>query len=107
MPPDESLVMKYNPSDARIAEVRGQYETLLATLPDLIAAEELEPINAALKEIVPLRTELEKTRVQLKADSLAFGRKVDAEAARLKTQILAFERPIQEAKDKIDRKSVV
>lgn len=105
MPDDDKtappLVMRYNPSDARIAEVRGQHEALLARLPDLILAEDIDPINEALKVIVPLRTELERTRVNLKAESLEFGRKVDAEAARLKRDILAFETPIQEAKAKI------
>lgn len=102
--PANSLVMKYNPSDARIAEVRSKYEEVLAALPVLVAAEDAEPITSALKEIVPLRTELEKTRVALKAESLAFGRRVDGEAQRLRGLILAFEKPLQDAKAEIEAK---
>lgn len=122
-PDPNNLVLKYSPDEAKIAEVRAEHEPLLATIRTAIGAggkcptcgrdmrngdfcgecleaamPDVEPLNAGLKTIVPLRTELEKGRVALKADALRFGRKVDAEAGRLNNLILDFERPIQGAK---------
>lgn len=105
MSPDpDSLVMKYSPSDARIAEVRAEHAALIDSLPALVEAEDLTPIQSALRTIVPMRTEVEKVRVNLKAEALAYGRRVDAEAKRLTGLILAFETPIREAKDAIEAK---
>jgi hypothetical protein len=49
----------------------------------------------AVQLCVKLRNEIEKKRVELKADSLAWGRKVDAEAKRLKEKLLEIEEPLK------------
>lgn len=97
----ESNVVKYNPSDARILEVKQEFAELLVKLPELVEKEDEAPLKAALKTIVPLRTELEKCRQSLKEEALRHGQKIDAEARRLKGLILEFETPINKALDDI------
>lgn len=94
-------VVKYNPSDARIAEVKAEFAETLKNLPALIEAEDETTLKTALKTIVPLRTELERCRQALKEEALRHGQKIDAEARRLKAQILEFETPIQDGLEKI------
>lgn len=102
LPALSPAIVKYDPSEARIAEVATELAPTINQLPALIAAGDVGPIKAALKNVVPMRTEIEKLRVGFKADALAYGRKVDAEAKRLTGLVLVIETPLQAAKEAIE-----
>lgn len=89
----------YSPSDAAIAEIRDQVRN---AIPDPVAAvatkEGYNEVKTALAMVVRLRTQIEDRRKALKADSLEYGRKIDAEARRLTTLVADIEVPLREAK---------
>ena len=59
-------------------------------------------LSAAISEVRTVRTDVEKKRVELKADALEFGKKVDSEAKRITALLVAIENPLKEQKEKID-----
>ncbi len=97
-----SAPVVYNPSEARIAEVRGEVSAVIGELAHLVQQEDAGPIKKALKIVVPLRTELEEWRVQLKAPHLEAGKNIDNEAKRLKAVVWEFEGPLQSALAEIE-----
>jgi len=93
-------VVEYGVTDAALAQLKEKFEEV----PDASTKEGYELIKAGLKEISPLRIGIEKKRVKLKAESLAWGKKVDAEAKRITSEITALEDPYKEAKKLQDDK---
>jgi len=91
-------LIKYSVTDAKLAELREKYKHV----PNAETEVGYSLIKAALSELVPLRTGVDKKRKELKADSLEWGRKVDAEAKRITEALEAIERPLREAKDWVD-----
>ena len=93
-------IVSYSVSDAAIAELR---EKLTGLSPE--TREGYEQVKTGIGACRKLRVEIEETRVELKAEALEWGRKVDAEAARLKTQILEIENPLKAAKTEVDERA--
>lgn len=90
-------IVSYGITDSDVAELATKYAGLKADTPDGYKA-----VSAALKEVVSTRTTVENARKELKAQSLEWGRKVDAEAKRLTASILVIEGPLRAAKDSVD-----
>lgn len=97
----DGIVARYNVTDARIAELKTNYSGLKIRDPkDKTGYNE---VAAARSELVKFRTSVEATRKELKADSLEYGRKVDAEAKRITSALLSIEEPLSEEKARIDQ----
>lgn len=82
----------YDVTDAAIAELKQELSGLT----------EYNAVSKGIAKVRTLRTRIEATRKQLKADSLAWGRKVDAEAKRITEQLEAIEEPLKLLKAAID-----
>lgn len=96
--PITSAVEIYNPIAAGIALMLARHGHILTSPPvikDDPAA--LATTKAGRQELVKFRTTLEKARKAEKAESLAYGRLVDSEAARIQ----AFADPLELAYDKM------
>lgn len=90
-------VVEYDVSDAAIAQLKQQYGGLTAETPA-----KYEEVRKAIAETRTLRVKVEKTRKELKADALEYGRKVDAEAKRITALLLEVEDPLKAEKQKVD-----
>jgi hypothetical protein len=77
----ETELTKYNITDAAIAKLKDDY--LKLTVAGINDKEGCKKVHDARMDIVKRRTSIEKKRVELKADSLEYGRRVDAEAKRI------------------------
>jgi len=97
---EAAQVVSYSVSDAAIAELR---EALTGLSPE--TREGYEQVKQGIGACRKLRGEIEETRVALKAEALEWGRKVDAEAARLKSQIVEIENPLKAAKTEVDERA--
>lgn len=95
---DNSPLITYSITDAKLAELRQKY----AEVPDATTPEGYALVKAGLSELVPLRTGVDKKRKELKAESLEWGRKVDAEAKRITEVLEAIETPLRSAKEAVD-----
>jgi dsDNA-specific endonuclease/ATPase MutS2 len=87
----------YDVTDDAIALKRGQYAVLKAD-----TKEGYEQVRLAIADCRETRSAIEKRRKELKADSLEYGRKVDAVAKHLTEQIEAIEGPLKAQKAAID-----
>ena len=76
-------------TDAMIAQVRGEYLQLTVASPQ--DQDGYKSAEVALKKVVRMRTSVEKTRKELKADSVRYGKAVDAEAKRIREAIEPIE----------------
>lgn len=94
--PITSEVEIYNPIAAGIALMLEKHGHVLTT-PPVVAndAKAMTLAKAGRTELVKFRTTLEKARKEEKAESLAYGRLVDSEAARIQ----AFATPLEVAYD--------
>jgi len=90
-------LVKFSVTDAEIAKLRDQFTGLTCETP-----ERYEMVRVAIAEVRALRVAVERRRVELKADALAFGRNVDAEAKRITSLLEAIETPLKEQKQLID-----
>lgn len=88
---DGKVLVKYGRTEAALAELKARYTG--ATY-DLRTVAGDKAARAARMELVSTRAALEKRRKELKAPALEFGRQVDAEAERIKGELLALEGPI-------------
>lgn len=79
-------LVKYNVTDAAIEAMSHDYRQIIVAGPD--DEEGAKRAHQARMVVKNKRVEVEKTRVELKADALAYGRAVDAEAKRI-TALLA------------------
>lgn len=87
------LPIQYNFADDAIAALKERCMSLrIVSLDDATGRDE---VKAALKEVKRYRIDIEKKRKELKEDSLAWGRKVDAEAKRLTMLIEPIERHLE------------
>jgi hypothetical protein len=91
-------LVSYGETEKKLAQIRELYKEV----PDCTTKEGYEVARSGIRELVSLRTGLEKDRVLKKADALAYGRRVDDEAGRVKDEILALELPLKAAKKAID-----
>lgn len=81
---------KFNVADAVISDMKTQFTAL--KIDGIKDTKGYKAVHAALMTVKGKRVEVEKKRKELKADSLAFGRAVDAEAKR----ITALLKPIED-----------
>jgi len=91
-------VINYDPTEAVIAELKTKY----ATITPIDEDGGLEAHKVALREMTGIRTSVEKRRKELKENSLAYGKKVDARAKEITNQLREIEDPIREAKKEFD-----
>lgn len=90
-------VVEYSVSDAAIEKLRERYSGLTIANPA-----DYERVRVAIADVRDIRVQVEKTRVELKADALAYGRKVDAEAKRITALLLEIEETLKLEKQKVD-----
>lgn len=86
-------VIVYSVTDAAIAKLEERYKGLT------IAADGFDTVKSAVKELTRLRSKLETERKAKKEDALEFGRKLDAEAKRVRGLIESIETPLRTAVD--------
>lgn len=90
-------LVEFNVTDNAIAELKENLGGLVATDTD-----SYKLVRAGLKELRERRVAVETTRKALKADALAFGRKVDGEAKRITAALVEIETPLKAERDKWD-----
>jgi hypothetical protein len=96
--PTKTEVALFSVSDNAIAEIAEEARKIGP-------ADDRGGYLATIKMIAKtrgLRGDIEKRRVTLKADALAWGRKVDGEAGRLTKQLLEIEEPLKQKKAAVD-----
>lgn len=93
----DEAIAELSSREATITQLRERYA---GASPD--TKEGYELVRVGIGELRTLRGDIEKRRVELKADALAWGRRVDSEAKRLTQAILAVEEPLKAAKQLID-----
>lgn len=98
----------YSVTDAAIAEMSAQYMGIMVAGPD--DAENFKIAHLARMVVKGKRVEVEKCRKALKVDALAYGRKIDTEANRIKAllepiedHLCAQERVVTDEKARIQR----
>lgn len=101
MTQDATALVTYSVSTEWIAAARERYLPLTADTP-----KGYEEVRLAIGQVREKRTEIEKRRVELKADALKFGRFVDSEAKRYTDLLLEIEEPLKEKKAAIDNEAV-
>ena len=89
--------VSYEITDEQIEATRQKYAALEATTPA-----GYEEVRQAIAFVRGTRTSIEKRRVELKADALAFGRLVDSEAKRWTSLIESIEQPLLAKKQAVD-----
>jgi colicin import membrane protein len=92
-----TALVQYDVDEATLAATREKCATLSADTP-----KGYEEVRVAIGALRTTRVGIEKKRVELKADALAFGRLVDSEAKRLTALVSAIEDPLIEKKKAID-----
>ena len=92
-----TVLVKYDVTDAEITKLRVGYKDLQCDGP---AGYEL--VRQAIAHMRKLRGQIEKRRVTLKADALAYGRRVDSEAKRITTHLRDIEEPLKARKQLVD-----
>lgn len=88
-PPRRAELAKFSLSDAAIAKLQADYGGLTVAGPTDAAGQ--KACHAGRMVVRGYRTSIEKTRKDLKADALAYGREVDGEAKRLSAPLEAIE----------------
>ena len=81
-------IVKYSRTEAALADLRTRYEGKRF---DMSTAEGDAAARAGHRELVKLRTGLEKKRKEFKAPALAFGKLIDSEAERIAAVIQPLE----------------
>ena len=101
-------MVKYDISEAAIAEMSKKYMGLVVKDPD--DAEGFKAAHNARIIVKGKRVEVEKKRVELKADALKYGRAVDSEAKRItallqpiEDHLIAQEKVVTDEKERIER----
>ena len=95
----ETGVVKYDITDAAIAEMESIYMEL--TITDLDDKEQFDAVHSARMTVKGKRVEVEKRRKELKADALAYGKVVDAEAKRITGKLEPIEGHLEREEEKV------
>lgn len=90
-------VIEYGVTEIDIAAAREKYAALTAD-----TAKGYEDVRVAIAELRGTRSKIETRRVELKADALEFGRKVDAAAKTLTSLVVEIEEPLKAKKAVVD-----
>jgi hypothetical protein len=97
--PTQAL-QRFNPFEAELKQAAADYASLaIAGIDD---SSGYDAVRNAIARFTGLRTGIEKTRVEIKAPALEFGRKVDKEAKRLTDLISGAESALRKEKARID-----
>ena len=94
---DSTSLVTYSITEAEIAKTREACAGLTCDTPS-----GYEAVRVAIGNLRSTRTAIEKRRVELKADALAYGRLVDTEAKRFTGLILEIEEPLKAKKQVVD-----
>ena len=93
----EALIVRYDVTDAAIAELAEANKDADASTPDGYRG-----VVQGIASTRALRVSVEATRKDLKKDALAYGRRVDGEAKRITAALLEIEQPLKELKAGVD-----
>lgn len=96
----EYAVAEISQADAKIRLIHDEYMSIVVTGEDDEA--NYKRASEALKRVVRLRTQTEKTRQDLKRDALRYGKAVDGEANRIKGLIKPIEDHLSSQKSIVD-----
>jgi phage-related minor tail protein len=106
IPEVETQLKRFSPTDSAIAVMSEQYLPL--TIAGVDDSRGFKLVHAARMDVRAKRVQVEKVRVELKADALAYGRSVDAEAKRItallepiEAHLNEEEKAYEDAKEKI------
>jgi len=107
----ETQVVKYDVTDAAIAEMKEMYMGLVIT--DINDQEQYDVVHKAHMTVKGKRIEVDKKRKELKADALEWSRKVQDEANRIfaliepiESHLKAEKQKVQDEKDRIEKERV-
>ena len=102
----EKQVVEYSITNAALAEMKEMYMPLVIT--DLEDKEQFDAVHSARMVVRGKRIEVEKKRVELKADALAWGKKVQSEANRIFALIEPIESHLmsEEKKAEIEKQRI-
>jgi len=89
---EESRVIRFDVTDTAIARLKVE----------LTGLTDYKAVTSGIAVVRDLRVSVEATRKALKEDSLAWGRKVDAEAKRITDALKAIEEPLKLIKQQAD-----
>lgn len=96
---ETTSIAEFSATEAGLNALAKKY----AVVPDATTPEGYDAIKEALnKEIVPLRTGLDKMRLKLNEDDQARIKARNAEAQRIQARIAKVEKPFQDAKKAVD-----
>ena len=93
-------IAKLNLNDVAIAQISKEY--LALKVEGIEDKKGLQAVHDARMYVKGKRIEIEKKRKELKADSIAYGKAVDAEAQRLTAQLEPIETYLQEEEEKVE-----
>ena len=88
---DGKAIVRYDRTAQALAELKARFAGAKF---DCTTTAGDKAARAARKELVELRTSLDRKRAEFKAPALAFGKAIDSEAKRLTAEIEALEEPI-------------
>jgi len=97
----EKQVVEYNVTDAAIAEMKSQYMGLVVK--DLQDEKGLAEVHRARMIVKGKRVDVETRRKELKADALAWGKKVDSEANRIFGMLEPIETHLENEENKVTK----
>ena len=90
----------FSPTDAGIAALGLKAKGIqIAGIEDRASYDECHAVRMEVKGV---RVQVEKTRKELKADALKYGRAVDAEAKRITGALLEIEEPLHDQQKRVD-----
>lgn len=92
-----SDLVTYSVTAAEIAAKKAEFAGLSCDTP-----KGYEEVRLAIASVRDVRVAVEKRRVELKADALAYGRLVDSRAKELTGMLLEIEEPLKAKKDAVD-----
>lgn len=96
----ETQIVKYNITDTAIAEMKQNFLSLkINGIEDTTG---YLVVKSARIEVKGLRIDIEKTRKELKEESLKYGRLVDTEAKRITEQLSSIENYLQSQEKAVD-----
>ena len=90
--------VKMNVTDAALSKLQKKYEKI----PDITTKEGYEFVRVGLGELRTLRTGAGKHKATLKAEAIAYNKRVDVEYNRVLAAIFVMEEPMKAAKDAED-----
>lgn len=94
-------LITYNVTDSVLAELEQKASVLqIASVEDKV---NYELVDTTRKEAKRLKIEVEKRRKELKSEALAFGKKVDEEAEKYSSRLIAIEKDLEAKQEVIDK----